>query len=252
MPDRPLLRRFGTWGAVFGVLTTLWMALLPALVGLGLWFWYDFGALSGDLDLVLRPLPGLGGVGAVWWLVTLALPPAGFALCWKALRAREVALDHELALARRRAERKALFEESEALWQAVEAAEQAGDPAGQVTALDAWIAHARRVELTADLTADRIERLREMARATADPDVAVRLLEEARALADAREGRALSLWSAMRGDLGRYALGFALGLLGVPLLLLPAALFVWALNMILAILAVAAVVIVLWFVFVGS
>lgn len=252
MADQPLHRRFGIWGAAFGALTTLWMALLPALIGLGLWFWFDFGALSGDLDLVMRPLPAFAGLGLAWWLGALALPPAGFALCWKVLRSRQVGLETELALARRRAERKAVFEESEALWQTVEEAERAADPAAQVAALDAWITHARRVELTADLTADRIDRLRQMARGTADPDVAVRLLEEAKALAEAREGRAPGLWPAMRGDLGRYAVGFALGLIGVPLLVLPAAFLVWALNMILAILGVALVVIVLWFVFVGS
>lgn len=252
MAHRPLFRRFGAWGAVFGALTTLWMALLPALLGIGLWFWFDFGAMSDDLDLVMRPLPAFAGLGLVWWLGALALPPAGFALCWRVLRARQVGLDTELALARRRAERKAVLEESEGLWRAVEDAERAGEPAAQVAALDTWIAHARRVELTADLTADRIERLRQMARGTADPDAAVRLLEEARALAEAREGRALGLWPAMRGDLRRYAVGFALGLLGVPLLVLPAALLVWALDMILAILGVALLVIVLWFVFVGS
>lgn len=251
---RPLFRRFSTWGAVFGGLTTLWMVLLPAAMGVGAWFWFDFGALSGDLDLAGRPTPDFAGAGILWWLVTIALPPAGFALCWTVLRARAVGLDNELALARRRAERKALFEESEALWQQVEAAEQAGEPAWQVTALDAWIAHARRVELTADLHADRIERLRQMARAVgpSDPDAAVRMLEEAKALTEAREGRALGLWPAMRGDLLRFALGFAAGMVGIPLLIMPAAFIVWALNMILAILAVAAVVLVIVFVVFGS
>ncbi len=251
---RPLFRRFSTWGALVGGLTTLCMVVLPAAAGASAWFWFDFGALSGDLDLRGQPTPAFAGAGIVWWLVTFALPPAGFALCWKALRAREVGLDQELAVARRRAERKALFEESEALWQAVEVAEQAGDPAAQVTALDAWIAHARRVELTADLHADRIERLRQMARTVgpSDPDAAVRMLEEAKALTEDRHSRALGLWPAMRGDLLRYGLGFAAGLVGIPLLLMPAAFVVWALNMILAILAVAAVVVVILFFVLGS
>ena len=230
------------------------MVALPAALGLGAWFWFDFGALSGDLDLEGQATPAFAGGGILWWLVTFALPPAGFALCWQILRAREVGLDQELALARRRAERKALFEESETLWQAVEAAEQAGDAAGQLTALDAWISHARRVELTADMHADRIDRLREMARTVgpSDPDAAVRMLEEAKALTADRESRALGLWPAMRGDLGRYGMGFVAGMLSIPLFLIPAAFVVWALNMILAILAVAAVVVVILFFVLGS
>lgn len=245
MARRPLLRRFETWGLLFGGLLTLWLVFLPAALGERPWFWFDFGALADDLDLVLRaPALPFAGAGVVYWLVAAALLPAGFALCWKALRAREVGLEHELALARRRAEHRALFAESEALWQAVEAAEQAGDAPGQVAAVDAWIAHARRVELTADLAADRVERLRAMARAVgpSEPDAAVRLLEEAKALSTARSSAAIGRWPAMRGDLARYALAAGLALLGVPLLLLPVALVMWMLNMILAILAVAAVI----------
>lgn len=252
MAERSFYRRFSTWGAIVGVLVSLWMILLPAALGDGFWFWFRLEDLIVDSKINGRPLPGFAGVGILWWLGVVALPPAGFALCWKVLRARQVGLDQELALARRRAERKAAMEASESLWAAVEAAERAGDPAGQVTALDAWIEHAHEVELTADLRADRIERLRQMARATADADAAVRLLEHARALSERRGGGAISTWAVMRPELWRYGLGLVAGFAGIPLLTLPVAFMMWALNIILGTVVLAIIIVVVVMIVMGG
>jgi len=229
-----------------GGLTTLWLALGPRLGGQPGWWWFDFGALIDDLDLVVnRAALGLEGFGLVYWAVALALPPAGFALAWKGLRARAVGLDHELALARRAADRKGLMDEAEAIWAAAEDAETAGDHAAQVGHLDAYMALARRLESSADLRGDRIERIRTMARTLTpvDPDAAVRLLEEAKALMDRpTEAAALTSWAAMRGDLLRYGLGFGAMLLGVPLFLVPVGWVMWMLNMILVIVVIVLII----------
>lgn len=252
MSQPSLYRRFSTWGALAGVLTSLWMVIFPAVVGEGFWFWFEWTALLLDFDLKARALPPLAGYGIGWWLGVVALPPAGFALGWKALRARDVGLERELALARRRADHKAALEASEALWQAVEDAERADDPAARLAAIDAWMGHALEVELTAELRADRVERLRRMAREAADPDVAVRLLEQAQALSQTREGRSLTLWAALAPDLRRYGLGLVVGLALIPLLALPVGFVMWALNVLLASLAVGIILVIVLVLVFGS
>lgn len=214
------MRPAWVWGAVAGLLLLVWLGLVPRLFGLPAWVPLDTGALA---DLALRTIPhpiAARGAGILYWLVAWALVPTAGATLWWRLRRGPVRLRLQLRTQERRVELVARDAAAEQTWEAFQEAEQAGDLDAQIRHLTAY---EDQVELALLTRPDRQQRLDRCIEAAdrigrTDPTRAAALLRRADELIRGEATRQSGLWPLVRHDVAGFALGATMGLTGLPLL----------------------------------
>lgn len=236
-------------GLAAGGLLGTWFVLAPAWLGSGAWWPVDVHELLANFKFEAGAIGIIDDKArALYWIVAGIVGIGGFTACWKALRSDEVRLQLRILLQERRVEHGEHAAQADALWQAFEEVEMEDDPARELALLEEYSEVAAMASLTDDVREDRVARCLQVAKGleVERPQLALRVLQLAAKLRRTGKARRPSIVPILARDFGGYVLGAGALLVGVPLaslaVLTVVALVMWAVQMIIAVLILIAVI----------